>query len=143
MGEAIGSAASGGEVVALFGALGSGKTTLVRGLASGLGAAPEQVSSPTFVLIQEYRGRVLLVHADLYRIPGSEELHHIGFDEYLKGDAVLAVEWAERALDILPGDRLEIHLNHGGKYTRLARLTARGRRSRKLLASTVHRLTDP
>lgn len=144
MGEAIGSVVSGGAVIALFGPLGSGKTTLVRGLASGLGVPSEQVNSPTFVLVQEYQGRLLLLaHADLYRITRTEDLYHVGFDEYLGGEAVLVVEWAEKAGDILPEDRLEIHLDHKGKYTRLAQLTALGPRSRTLLDATVHQFTDP
>lgn len=134
----MGRVASGREIIALVGPLGSGKTTLVRGLAIGLGADPQQVSSPTFVYIQEYQGRLLLAHADLYRITSSEDLQHLGFDDYLSGETLVAVEWADKALDVLPADRLEILLDHTGRYTRQARLTAGGPRSRRLLASTIH-----
>jgi tRNA threonylcarbamoyladenosine biosynthesis protein TsaE len=83
-----------GDVVLLSGALGAGKTAFVRGLAEGLGANPDDVSSPTFTIVQEYRGRVLLQHADLYRL-SSREVDDLALEELLE-DAVLAVEWSER-----------------------------------------------
>lgn len=84
-----------GDVVLLYGDLGAGKTAFVRGLAKGLGASPDDVSSPTFTLIQEYRGPVTLQHVDLYRLKPSE-IEGLGLDELTDGRAVVAIEWAER-----------------------------------------------
>lgn len=133
LGLSIGQALRGGEVIALFGELGTGKTTLVRGLAVGLGAAPRSVSSPTFVLIQEYRGRLPLAHADLYRLDSATDLHHLGLSDYLDERHVVAIEWAEKAGADLPADRLEVHLSHRSKTIRAAALKATGPSSHRLL----------
>jgi tRNA threonylcarbamoyladenosine biosynthesis protein TsaE len=87
----IGESLEGGEVIALYGDLGTGKTVLVRGIAGGLGAPMRMVSSPTFVLIHEYQGRLRLAHVDLYRLEDPSELLHLGLDDYLDGQNVLAV----------------------------------------------------
>lgn len=101
-----------GAVIALHGELGSGKTTFVQGLARALGIE-RPVTSPTFTLINEYRGTRRLVHVDLYRISGSAEALAIGLDNYLGGDFVTAIEWAERIADILPPDTLHVRLEVG------------------------------
>ena len=85
-----------GDVVLLEGALGMGKTVFARGLASGLGAADDEVRSPTFTLVNMYRGRLPVYHVDLYRIDRPEDLDELGLEEVLGGDAVAIVEWAER-----------------------------------------------
>lgn len=94
VGRRIGAQASVGLRVHLFGDLGVGKTAFVRGLAQGLGVDPAEVSSPTFALVQEYRGRLALFHADLYRLSPAE-VPDLGL-ESLSADGVLAIEWAER-----------------------------------------------
>jgi tRNA threonylcarbamoyladenosine biosynthesis protein TsaE len=91
-----------GDVVLLHGDLGAGKTAFVRGLATGLGAPPGDVSSPTFTLVQEYRGRLTLYHVDLYRLQ-PVEVGDLGLDELSEGNAVVAVEWAERWTDAPAG----------------------------------------
>ncbi|OGW65849.1 MAG: tRNA (adenosine(37)-N6)-threonylcarbamoyltransferase complex ATPase subunit type 1 TsaE [Nitrospirae bacterium RIFCSPLOWO2_02_FULL_62_14] len=134
LGRRIGRSLQGGEVVALYGELGSGKTALVRGMAAGAGASPRSVSSPTFVLIHEYHGRVRLAHADLYRLESSAELPHIGLSDYDDGRTVTAIEWADKAGDELPADRLEIHLRHRSPDVREIDFVPRGARARRLLA---------
>lgn len=94
-GERFASRLRPGEVVLLYGDLGAGKTAFVRGLAKGLGASADDVSSPTFTLIQEYRGSVTLQHVDLYRLKPSE-VEDLGLDELTDGTAIVAIEWAER-----------------------------------------------
>lgn len=94
-GERLAAGLSGGNVVLLYGELGAGKTAFVRGLARGLGAQPDDVSSPTFTLVQEYHGRVTLYHVDLYRLE-PVEVEDLGLDELVLGDGIVAIEWAER-----------------------------------------------
>jgi tRNA threonylcarbamoyladenosine biosynthesis protein TsaE len=134
LGRRIGRSLQGGELVALYGELGSGKTALVRGMAAGLGAPPQAVSSPTFVLIHEYHGRVRLAHADLYRLDSATELPHIGLSDYDDGQTVTAIEWADKAGHDLPADRLEIHLQHRSPSVREITFVPRGARARLLLA---------
>ena len=101
-----------GSVVLLLGDLGAGKTAFVRGLAEGLGVAPDDVSSPTFTLMQEYRGgRVPLLHVDLYRLNNAREIDELGLDE-LGQDGILAIEWAEKLPRSIPGS-IEIRIAHG------------------------------
>ena len=136
LGHAIGTALQGGETLALYGPLGVGKTALVRGMAAGLGAASRGVSSPTFVLIHEYRGRLPLAHIDLYRLNSVREIESIGLEEYLSGSTVAAIEWADKGRTILPHDRLEIELRHQSVQSRSIRLMATGPLSATLLANT-------
>ena len=101
-----------GSIVLLIGDLGAGKTALVRGLAEGLGVAPEEVSSPTFTLMQEYRGgRVPLIHVDLYRLNDPREIDDLGLDE-LGAEGVLAIEWAEKLPRSIAG-AIEVRIDHG------------------------------
>lgn len=134
LGQALGRTLRGGEFLALIGTLGAGKTMLVRGIARGLNASPLSVSSPTFVLAQEYRGRLVLVHADLYRIRSPHEPESIGLTEYLSGSTVAAVEWADKSPGWWPDDRLEIELRHLTVGSRRIRLAAQGPVSTGLLA---------
>jgi tRNA threonylcarbamoyladenosine biosynthesis protein TsaE len=97
LGRSIGGSLSGGELLLLQGELGLGKTVFARGVAAGLGIAPEDVSSPSFTLVQEYRGgRVPMFHVDLYRLRDDEEIATLGLDEILDTGGVTVVEWAEK-----------------------------------------------
>lgn len=96
-----------GRVVAFFGGLGMGKTAFVRGMAVGRGLQAE-VSSPTFALVHDYGGQPPLVHFDMYRITGWEDLYTTGFFDYLDMGAILAVEWSEHIENALPGDTIRV-----------------------------------
>ena len=101
-----------GDVVALIGELGAGKTTLAKAIAEGLGVT-ETVTSPTFVLVCEYNtGRLPFYHIDLYRLESLDEMVDIGLDEYLYGSGVTVVEWADRAFGLLPDNALLIRMSH-------------------------------
>lgn len=114
----------GGEVVLLSGELGAGKTVFVRGLARGVGADPDDVASPTFVLLTRYPGRLTLHHADLYRLAGDGDDRELGLDELPGPRGVLAVEWAER-LSVHPWDparAVRVTLEHAGDDARRVRI---------------------
>jgi tRNA threonylcarbamoyladenosine biosynthesis protein TsaE len=109
----VGSLLRAGDVVALIGDLGAGKTVFAKGLALALGVA-EDVVSPTFTLVREYTGvRVPMVHVDVYRLDHLQELHDAGFDELVGGTAVTVVEWGDRVAALLPVDRLDVALAAG------------------------------
>ncbi|MCH8013251.1 MAG: tRNA (adenosine(37)-N6)-threonylcarbamoyltransferase complex ATPase subunit type 1 TsaE, partial [Candidatus Dadabacteria bacterium] len=95
LGEIIGKSLNPGSIIALVGDLGAGKTVLVKGIAKGLGV-DEEPNSPTFVIMNQYEGRIPLYHFDLYRVSSEEELFGIGYDEFFFGEGVAAVEWADR-----------------------------------------------
>ena len=106
-----------GSTILLIGDLGAGKTAFVRGLAEGLGIPAEEVSSPTFTLVQEYRGgRLPLFHVDLYRLNDAREVEDLGLDEVAAG-GVLAIEWAER-LPRTPPDAIRVTIEHAGDAER-------------------------
>jgi tRNA threonylcarbamoyladenosine biosynthesis protein TsaE len=118
-----------GAVVALVGPLGAGKTHLSRAVAEGLGLADGRaVSSPTFVLIQEYRARLPVYHFDAYRLRGEGEFFDLGAHEYFDGSGVCLVEWADRVPGCLPTEHLRIELTVTGETSRRATLTATGER---------------
>ena len=112
VGRSIGEQAQAGDIYLLTGSLGAGKTCLTQGIAWGLGV-PGYARSPTFVLMTQYQGRMVLHHVDLYRIGNSEEAWDLGLEEQLTGDGVCVVEWADRAAEIFPQDCLWIELSHG------------------------------
>ncbi len=111
LGRAIAQNLQAGDVVALYGEMGSGKTTFVKGIGAGL-ASEEDVSSPTFTLINEYTGRLPIYHFDFYRINSSSEAFELGCEHYFAGEGVCLLEWSERVLDLLPARRIEIHFQN-------------------------------
>ncbi|NBB96332.1 MAG: tRNA (adenosine(37)-N6)-threonylcarbamoyltransferase complex ATPase subunit type 1 TsaE [Planctomycetes bacterium] len=107
-----------GDCIALIGELGAGKTTFVRGLADGLGCDVQLVSSPTYVLCQEYPGRLPLFHVDLYRMGNAaSELADLGIEDML-AEGVVVIEWADRATDAIPQPHRTVHLIHTGETSR-------------------------
>jgi tRNA threonylcarbamoyladenosine biosynthesis protein TsaE len=117
LGRELAATLSAGDVLLLYGDLGAGKTAFVRGLAEGLGVSRDEVSSPTFTLIQEYRGgRLPLFHVDLYRIEDPREFDELGLDEIAEA-GVLAIEWAER-LPRPPSHAIRISIEHAGELER-------------------------
>ena len=109
-GERLGASLSPGTVLAYRGGLGMGKTAFTRGLARGLGCTG-RVTSPTFTIVNEYEGRIPLFHFDMYRLPDSDALFDIGWDDYLDRGGVCAVEWSEQVDDALPEDTIYVTIS--------------------------------
>lgn len=116
-GKEIGEKLRGGDVIAFVGGLGAGKTTFTRGLAIGMGLVDE-VTSPTFALVNEYRGKTNLYHFDMYRIMNAESLETTGFYDYMSEDNVLAIEWSENIKDCLDKNTIYININRIDDDTR-------------------------
>ena len=136
VGRRLGSLLFPGAVVALVGPLGAGKTHLVRAIAEGLGIAnPDMVSSPTFVLIQEYQARLPIYHFDAYRLSHSRDFADLGVHEYYESDGVCLIEWADKVRDVLPAEYLEIHISINGEESRRLEITPRGERYDALAAT--------
>lgn len=115
-----------GDIVALIGDLGSGKTVLTKGIAKGLGVKNSKyVNSPTFVIIKQYKGRVPLYHFDLYRLDNSSPLDSENYNEYLFGDGVSVIEWADKITDLLPKKRIEVKMAVAGPGKRIIEINKR------------------
>ncbi len=112
VGELLGRRAQPGDVVVLCGELGGGKTAFASGIARGLGS-DDPVTSPTFAIVQEYEGRIGIVHADFYRLKTVQELYDLGFDDVFDGERVVLVEWGDRAMEVLTSNVLRVSFAHG------------------------------
>ncbi len=134
IGELLGKRLERGDVVCLYGDLGAGKTSLAFGIAMGLDVQEQYITSPTFTLVNEYKGRAPFYHIDLYRLKDPRELDGIGFEEYIDSDGVTVIEWAERAEDELPEERLSVYLSYVSENSREIGFLAEGERYEKLLA---------
>lgn len=113
-GQKLGSLLMPGDILCLNGDLGAGKTTLTQSIGLGLGVE-DYITSPTFILINEYRGRMWLYHFDVYRLENVEEVYDLGFDEYFYGNGVCIIEWAEKIEKFLPRERIEINIKMEAK----------------------------
>lgn len=135
LGERLGRLLRPGDLIALSGGLGAGKTVLVQGIAAGMGIT-EPVTSPTYLIIHEYPGEIPLYHMDLYRLEAPAELVDLGCEEYFFGNGVTVIEWADRAADLLPPEYLQIDLHprpESGEQARCLVFTPRGQRYVNLL----------
>lgn len=138
LGEALGRGAVRGDVILLEGNLGAGKTCLTQGIALGLGIQGP-VRSPTFILANEHHGRLTLYHVDLYRLDALKEVEDLGLDDYIEGDGLTVVEWADKAPTYFPSQHLLVHLERTGETSRRIRFTPRGQRYVDLLESIAKR----
>jgi len=133
LGERIAAHAEPGDVIALWGELGAGKTTLARGIAIGLGIDEDTVTSPTFIILHEhFGGRLPLYHLDLYRLEPSQ-LGSTGWEEAVDAGGVTIIEWPDRAGDELPADRVDVRLEHVAETKRTVTIEPTGPRSRRLV----------
>lgn len=107
-----------GAILCLFGDLGAGKTTFVKGIAAGLGIDPAQVNSPTFVILNMYKGEKNLYHFDLYRLGEADEFLSMGFEEYLFAGGICCLEWSERIATLIPENAIQVHFKHIGEDQR-------------------------
>ena len=136
LGRTIGENASAGDVILLTGELGAGKTCLTQGILWGLGGE-EYAHSPTFVLMAEYQARLTLYHIDLYRLDSIDEIEELGLDEYLRGQGVCVVEWADRGRGLFPEGHMSIRLEVLDEDTRRISLAADDARHRSLIDVAV------
>jgi tRNA threonylcarbamoyladenosine biosynthesis protein TsaE len=133
IGEHLARYAQKGDIICFFGDLGSGKTTLIKGIAKGLKISPQKVSSPTFVLMNAYQGRLPLFHFDLYRLEDAREISTIGCDEFLYDDGVSVIEWADRLGTFFPEEYLRVDLKHRKLDERVIRVSAKGERYQSIV----------
>ena len=135
LGHRIGEQLKAGSVIALIGELGCGKTCFTKGLCAGLGIPKRQVNSPTFAFVNEYQGRLLVLHMDLYRIDDVPAGLDVGIMDYLdraeKGVAI--IEWADKVLPLLPDDRLVVQFDVLSPRKRQLELTAHGKRFGRII----------
>ncbi len=140
LGRLLGEILPPGSFVALVGILGSGKTLLAKGIAGGLGVENErEVTSPSFVLVNEYRGRVPVFHLDLYRLENFSAVEEIGWDEFVCGPGVTLVEWADKVEKNLPAERIEIHMQWVSEEERKIVFCAQGTPAEKIIGELEHR----
>jgi len=132
IGAGIGGLASGGDIFLLTGSLGAGKTCLTQGIARGLGIT-EHTQSPSFVLVRQLYGRLPLYHIDLYRLDNINEIADLGLDDYIYGDGVCVIEWAEKGLGLLPPEHLIIEMSYLGDTERRLVFKPGSRRYRDML----------
>lgn len=127
LGYKIGTALCGGEIIAMTGDLGAGKTTLTKSLAKGLGIE-DYITSPTFTIVNEYSGRVKLFHFDVYRISDIEEMYDLGYEEYFFSDGVCIIEWSNLIEEILPEERINIDIVYIDENSRQITVSGSGQR---------------
>jgi tRNA threonylcarbamoyladenosine biosynthesis protein TsaE len=134
IGKRIGRLLKAGDVVALVGELGAGKTQYIKGLAAGVGIGnPTYISSPSFTLINEYPGKIPFYHVDLFRLEREKEAEELGLEDYFQGGGITAIEWADKIPSLLPKEMLFIHIAYTGKKTRSIEMIGKGKRFEDLV----------
>lgn len=131
VGRKIGSMLFPRAFIAFFGDLGAGKTTMTKGVAEAIGIT--DILSPTFTIVRHHEGKLMLDHFDAYRIEDPDELYAVGLEDYLRGDSVIIMEWCENVPELLPEDRLEIHIKGSGCDPRELELYAFGKEYESIL----------
>ncbi len=143
IGKRIGACLKPGDVVALVGELGTGKTQFIKGLAEGAEVGkPTYISSPSFTLINEYKGKVPFYHIDLYRLETEAEAEELGLEEYFQGRGMTMIEWADRIPSLLPKETLRIHLHYTGKHSRSIEILGKGKRYEELVLSCEFKVSN-
>lgn len=146
IGRTMGSLLEAGDVIALTGDLGAGKTVLTKGIATGLDVSSEP-DSPTFVILKVYQGRLILNHFDLYRLSSADELDDIGFEELIYGNGVSVIEWADKITEILPEDIITVEISHGdgenNRFLNSRTLTVKGNKEWVLLFKNTVEQASP
>ena len=138
-GTRIGKLLRAGDVIALVGELGSGKTHLIKGLAAGVGVERSHcIVSPSFTLLHEYQGRIPFFHVDLFRLAREEEAEDLGLEEYFARGGVTAIEWADKIPSLLPKELIWINLRYLGEKARLIRLHGKGKKYKALVIEASH-----
>ena len=132
LGNTIGELLEPGQLILISGELGAGKTSLTQGIANGL-KVEDEVTSPTYNLINEYEGELPLFHMDLYRLDDEKDLYDLGFEEYLEQDGIVVIEWPDLAYDLIPADFLFVKINILAEQTREILFEAEGNGGIKLI----------
>jgi tRNA threonylcarbamoyladenosine biosynthesis protein TsaE len=141
-GTVLGTLLGRGDVLALVGELGAGKTTFTQGIVRGLGVAEDHyIGSPTFTLINEYEGRVPVYHLDFYRIESPSEVVHLGLEEYLDGDGVAIIEWADKIAALLPEEHMMVRLAYVDCSVRTLDIMGTGAHYDEVVASLARKVS--
>ena len=135
LGKNIGSRLQPGDVVALVGELGAGKTQFIKGLTAGAGISnPGYISSPSFTLINEYPGEITFYHIDLFRLDKEKEAEELGLEDYFQGGGITAIEWADKIPSLLPKELLLIHIAYTGRNGRSLEIIGKGKRYEEIVS---------
>ena len=135
LGQQLGMQLTSGDCIALMGDLGGGKTWFTKGVAMGLDIGPEWVVSPTFTLVNEYRGRYQLFHIDLYRLTNKTEIIALDLESYLSGEGIVVIEWADRWPGELPEETIQVEFRMVDEHTRELRFSGSHLRAKELVGT--------